>query len=381
MKHILYFIVLALISSLKPTTSFYTSGGTVDTAVHGVRDDCSIKEVHKACGGAWGGTKVDEEFLRHIKNLFGENVVPDLQNECASEWIGFVKSFEVIKKEVTYTGERNVKLQIPRKLEVVSKTFAKVSALTTYKTNLILNDNDLKSFFRPSAEKIEAHIREILKKFPKLRMIYMVGGFSESEYIRKFLREKFPERRIIVPFNAGMAVLKGAVIIGKDELLKETRSDLTHPFQVTERICQWTYGVRAVVPFIEGYHCEDHSGFINGIKYCCDIFHTLVKEGDSVAMFDERSSEMGSNHEQETRRHIELQLAVFASRGCIPTYTTDANCRYLGKIILTPPETGWPVQTRFSVIMYFGKSEFSVKVRDLIDDNKEPCICTFDFLE
>ena len=33
---------------------FLLSGGTVDTAVHEVREDHTLAEVYRACGGDWG---------------------------------------------------------------------------------------------------------------------------------------------------------------------------------------------------------------------------------------------------------------------------------------------------------------------------------------
>ena len=35
-------------------------------------EDANLKELHKASGGAWGGTKVDEAFRQFIIKLVGE---------------------------------------------------------------------------------------------------------------------------------------------------------------------------------------------------------------------------------------------------------------------------------------------------------------------
>lgn len=54
--------------------SIYMSGGTVDITVHEVMDGGKLNELHKASGGAWGGTKVDESFRQFIIKLVGKNV-------------------------------------------------------------------------------------------------------------------------------------------------------------------------------------------------------------------------------------------------------------------------------------------------------------------
>lgn len=47
------------------------SGGTVDCAVHEVIEDGNLREIYKASGGAWGGTKVDEAFIAFMEDITG----------------------------------------------------------------------------------------------------------------------------------------------------------------------------------------------------------------------------------------------------------------------------------------------------------------------
>lgn len=42
----------------------------------------------------------------------------------------------------------------------------------------------------------------------------MVGGFSECEIVQDAIRKAFPECRVVVPHEAGLAVLIGAVLFG-----------------------------------------------------------------------------------------------------------------------------------------------------------------------
>jgi hypothetical protein len=53
----------------------FDSGGTVDITVHEVMEDAKLKELHKASGGAWGGTKVDEAFRQFIIKLVGKELL------------------------------------------------------------------------------------------------------------------------------------------------------------------------------------------------------------------------------------------------------------------------------------------------------------------
>ena len=50
-------------------------GGTVDITVHETLADGTVKEVHKANGGPWGGTSVDATFMDFLENMVGPRVM------------------------------------------------------------------------------------------------------------------------------------------------------------------------------------------------------------------------------------------------------------------------------------------------------------------
>jgi hypothetical protein len=51
----------------------------------------------------------------------------------------------------------------------------------------------------------------------------MVGGFSESPMLRNAVETAFPNRTLIIPEEAGLAVLKGAVLFGFEPRIISTR--------------------------------------------------------------------------------------------------------------------------------------------------------------
>lgn len=73
-----------------------------------------------------------------------------------------------------------------------------------------------KAFYQPACDGI---VRGMKKMFlsPKVNgvdTILMVGGFSESEVLQEKVQEAFPQCKIIVPEDAGVAVVYGAVLFG-----------------------------------------------------------------------------------------------------------------------------------------------------------------------
>lgn len=83
-----------------------------------------------------------------------------------------------------------------------------------------INKDLFQSFFDPANDKIIHYIREILSKpeVNETKVILMVGGFSEWVIVQDAIRKAFPECSVLVPLQAGLAVLKGAVLFGHSSL-------------------------------------------------------------------------------------------------------------------------------------------------------------------
>lgn len=97
-----------------------------------------------------------------------------------------------------------------------SKYNGKVNAV---KRDLLRLDVDIAlSFFEDAVEKILDYVHDILNNpaASGCQTIVMVGGFCESEVLQAKIRERFPQMKVIAPDQAGLAVLKGAVIFGHE---------------------------------------------------------------------------------------------------------------------------------------------------------------------
>lgn len=44
-------------------------GGTADITVHEKLQDGKLREVHRACGGPWGGAAVDSYFIQLLTSI------------------------------------------------------------------------------------------------------------------------------------------------------------------------------------------------------------------------------------------------------------------------------------------------------------------------
>ena len=71
-----------------------------------------------------------------------------------------------------------------------------------------------KSLFDESCKKLVDHFHPLftLPNVKDVSSILLVGGFAESPMLQEAVREAFRNKKVIVPQEAGLAVLKGAVL-------------------------------------------------------------------------------------------------------------------------------------------------------------------------
>ncbi|WAQ99137.1 HS12A-like protein [Mya arenaria] len=104
-------------------------GGTVDVTVHEVKPDGTLKELHKASGGAWGGTKVDQAYMELYENLLGKDVMEEFKHKSKFDFLDMHRDFEIKKRNLNIESE-NINIRLSAALadhtkEMTNKTVAK----------------------------------------------------------------------------------------------------------------------------------------------------------------------------------------------------------------------------------------------------------------
>lgn len=348
--------------------------------VHQVMSDFNLQEIHKPSGGDWGGLQVDDEFLIFLDNLFGPKVMEEFRGEFKADFLDLTRDFEAKKKKLGESNSGRVVLRIPVPLTQLLKDKRKLSlveaiAKSNYKDikvkgdRIMLQEEIVEEFFKNILKNIVDYIVRILQdpKCSDIKMILMVGGFSESPLVRKTIRAKFEKNmRVIVPQDAGMSVLKGAVLFGHA------------PNVVAERICKRTYGIDMHYDFIEGKHSKAKKVEIDGIELCKDIFEKFVTVGDSIRLGETKSHDFYNTFESSDRKKKIEKVRVYTSLEKMPQYVTDKTCNEIGTIELKPPAEGWPDTVEGRIEMQFGGTEFKVRVIDEV--TKKEFASSFDFL-
>lgn len=99
------------------------------------------------------------------------------------------------------------------------------------------------SFFQTLFEniknKVEQLIGQVESKGEKLNFIFLVGGFSESPYLKSEILKKFQNNKVqvLVPRRPQVSVVRGACFYGYN------------PRSISSRVAKRTYGINTLTVF------------------------------------------------------------------------------------------------------------------------------------
>ena len=120
----------------------------------------------------------------------------------------------------------------------------------------------MKSFFEPLFEKIVDKVQELMEDAEKNKgdpvdFIFMVGGFSESPFLKSTIKDTFEREdlHILVPRRPQVSVIRGACMFG------------LNPRSITSRISKKTYGINTLTTFDPEKHPEEKKVIIEGEEF------------------------------------------------------------------------------------------------------------------
>ena len=210
-----------------------------------------------------------------------------MKKENPSAYLDIFREFEAIKRIVYSNKDDKVTMSIPRALldnvckKHLKEDFEAVVQCSPYHDKMTLvydkmriDTNLIIDMFKQASERIIELISDVLKKMKgsNLKMIVLVGGFSGCKIIQDNIKSFFPNYLVIVPEDAELAVLKGAVLFGHK------------PDYIVARMARYTYGVRCRMDFNPDIHEPGRCVVINGKKKCKNIFDIYIKTGSVVEL-------------------------------------------------------------------------------------------------
>lgn len=332
-------------------------GGTIDITAHQVIEDGNVKELIKATGGDWGGTRVDGEYIDFIKCLIGETVTNDINKNEPNVFFEACREFESAKRTIKPKSDIKFNVRIPSQIpETYEKThpgkdLKSVKSVTTKSKKLIkisftgdklrLISNDAEDFFAKSVKEIIEHIRKIFqnKNGEGISTIILVGGYAESPILIEEIKSSFPQMRTIIPKDAAWSVLRGSVIFGHD------------PSLIRQRRSKYSYGIRVYENFDPAKHDENRKFEENGEFRCRNLFSKFVEVDEMVTV---------GEYQKEKQYRIKKfgsdgNFRLYSSTLKNPKYIDEEGCFFIGYIL--SPGHGFLLMESVIIKMCFGETE------------------------
>ncbi|KAK3596864.1 hypothetical protein CHS0354_039859 [Potamilus streckersoni] len=295
--------------------------------MHEVLEGKRLRELYKATGGNWGGTKVDEAFSTFLVSIIGAPVFMKFNNQHRADYLSLFQNFELKKRSVPVDNTDLVTIQIPATLYEMCPNLSndikqsKYSGMVSAEHGKLRITADIfKQFFQNAITDIVNHMQKLLKQVSAIQMILMVGGFSDSPFLKHAVKSRFePQYVVITPQDASLCIMKGAVLYGHD------------PDKVKSRISPYSFGVAMTVPFIKGIHPEGKKITIDGEDLCDDVFDKHVEAGSEVLSGVFQNEKI---YYPLTDNDTILPIVLYSSASKSPKYIDEKGCCCVGKYLV-----------------------------------------------
>ena len=299
-----------------------------------------VEELLPADGGPWGGTYVDKQFQALLKDIFGSDFLNRFIKSMPQQWFSLIQSFESVKKTFDNKSGKPLRVLLPygmfhtfmdlhdgKRLETVIEEYADPS-VKFQNGHLVIKSERALAFFEPSVKKIVELVREKLQN-PLLEdctYIFMVGGFSESAYLQDEIRKNFeldghPSPTVLIPGDAQLAIIKGAVLFGN------------YTDEIIARVARRTYGFDT----FDIFDPKTHNPSNKRGNVCYNIFEVLVEKGQSIPMGHE-IEHLNYPEDDEQTTVVKSFFALDGKPKKPFQYVNDSDVEHVGSVSADFPE-------------------------------------------
>ena len=331
-----------------------------------------------ASGGPWGGKAIDDAFEAFLADIVGQKKMDEFKTGNMEDYLDIFRNFETKKRTVTpeklEEGNTHMTVNVgfttlvkggKKGIEAAIEKSRHAGLVSFEKGKFKWKNKDFANFFEDTINTILKHIEELFeeKKVKDETTILMVGGFSECKLIQDAIKKRFPKKKIVVPEDCGLAVLKGAVYFGHV------------PDAISRRVARYTYGIQSWPEWNDTKHPADKKVRIGDTIRCRDVFFKYVTKGQHITPGYRRSQIFQALKPEEKC----LEYAIYISDAKDPGFIDECSCRRLGvlRIDLANVRSGESLELEFTMI--FGETEVRVQARDIYTNQQQEV--SFDLLK
>lgn len=297
--------------------------------------------------------------------IVGKDLMDTFRKRHTVDYLELFRNFELKKRSKKESDD--VILYVPVSFVDICEDLDELIARSEFQGSMELELDKLRikastfdSFFTPTCRRVVKHVQNLLQssKAEGVEFILMVGGFSESPVLQDAIKDAFsPKYRVVIPQEAGLTVLRGAVLFGND------------PEVIACRIAQRTYGIATTSLFDSKIHKASKKITVNGEDRCSNLFSRHVMIGD----------EAEKTYTPIKADQTSMRISLYKSNNDDTMYVDDPGCEYLGGFDVPMTDTTGGLNREVKVRLLFGDTEIEVKC--LVVKTKTEVSDHFRFLE
>lgn len=217
-------------------------GGTVDLITFSILElmpSLRLKEEAPGTGALCGSTFLNRRFEELLEKRLSS--CPGWESDTREEAL---QRFETVAKR-TFSGNVDDDFYFP------VPGIADNKAAGVRRGRLRVTGQEMKDIFHPVLQNVHELVQNQVETSSKrVKGIFLVGGFGQSPYLRKYLHNYFsPDIEVLAPVNGWTAVVRGALM----KILGEVCPSAAQA-SVESRIARKHYGIYIGMRFIEGIH-------------------------------------------------------------------------------------------------------------------------------
>ena len=286
-----------------------------------------------------------------------------VQRRSVDDFIDLLREFEMKKRKVCSGSQDPIVFKLSLSLldchkesadENIATRIARMNLsedIKIRKDKLHVSADIVRFWFKEPIDNTVSHIMSILSEpaMNDVGTVLLVGGFGDCQLAQEAIRKAVGSRTVLIPAEAGIAVLKGAVRFGHQ------------PRLVTSRCMKYTYGFEVSHKFDSSKHPLERMIVDSyGDEVIVNFFNSVIKKGMSVKTGEEIKIENFC-----MPRKGNAILKIFASTEQDPEYTTDPSCRLVGTIDVGCALWETKQENMINIYFTFGDTELKACVEIL----------------
>ncbi|CAC5372725.1 unnamed protein product [Mytilus coruscus] len=309
-----------------------------------------IKEIHCASGGPWGGNTINTKIWSLLQGIFGTEVLRTFIAENRDDYLDLVKNIEREKR--LDKSNSKYRIGIPGSLLVEVKKSNPDMIAEKYRGKAEIKQNQLRiipeliqSIFKEGIDTIIGYVEMLLNEpgLSKVKSLLLVGGYASCGLLKDAIQEHFNHLSVICPFEPGLIVLKGAVIMGHMDT------------PIVGRMAKYHYGIAILDDEQKPNFDGSHTSFSTSQQE----FYTIIPKGSPIQV-----NEVVTEYDFPIEvNQVEAYIQIYASEDKQPPkLISEESCRTIGHIRIKLPRFRRTTKLRIGISN--DETEFKVVARE-----------------